>query len=502
MFQRVPRTEDSVGISEGSATGSLTQPALKNHRAVSTGGNLGIERTSAGVPIVRTPAVGDQLKSKRRPLEAQVQPQKEDADSTESVAGSSPQSCSSIFPKTLSPSKRASGSGAGASSRSIASPSLRRFHISTPTTVDSEDSTSDVLHRVNGGIQKKRSTKFFGSRPVVIEKTPSKTLAAKANSVLAKATTPIAENTSVRHNSEDAAQKLAANLSSFPTGGQGEHRSVTASTKRHVVNDAEKKWKETRPVERVQRTRDMSSNKFKKGESVNDDPNNWDLDSERLADELAQVALEMTNDTETLAAPEIRFDGKTTSPPRSTNQSLYKPALKYQPRLPKGGRHSQGRKGGTRFDGSSEGPDISTMEIDKNLSGAEDEKVQNGEKPAEGHHKTASTQEVPSVPPPADHEDSADSEMADSETGYIYDDFIRRRIHELDTDSRMTYLGNGEWSGGQEKSTKDIGVVVITKEDVHHWDAFAEDEEKDWDTEDEDSNGELIQQYTINFMVI
>lgn len=61
-------------------------------------------------------------------------------------------------------------------------------------------------------------------------------------------------------------------------------------------------------------------------------------------------------------------------------------------------------------------------------------------------------------------------------------------------DPRLVHLYNGEYLGAEEDSKalpRDIGVVVITNEDVHYWDALAEDDEEGsgWDTEDEDSNG-------------
>jgi hypothetical protein len=103
------------------------------------------------------------------------------------------------------------------------------------------------------------------------------------------------------------------------------------------------------------------------------------------------------------------------------------------------------------------------------------------------------TETAPAVSAGAGQDVSGVSNDDDKDDSFVYDEFIRRPIEDIAADPRVIYIRNGEWLNNNEEAPRDIGVVVITEEDAHYWDAFAEDgeEEKGWDTEDEDSNGEL-----------
>jgi hypothetical protein len=83
---------------------------------------------------------------------------------------------------------------------------------------------------------------------------------------------------------------------------------------------------------------------------------------------------------------------------------------------------------------------------------------------------------------------------ADDDSDYVYDEFIRRAVHEIEADPRLVQIHTGEWInaiGPEKEIPRDIGLVVITEEDAQLWDELGEtdDDHKEWDSEDQDSNG-------------
>jgi hypothetical protein len=85
----------------------------------------------------------------------------------------------------------------------------------------------------------------------------------------------------------------------------------------------------------------------------------------------------------------------------------------------------------------------------------------------------------------------------DSDGDYVYDTYVRLPLrpaaphdHPSDTDTPAN-LALPSTPNNIDPSRKDIGVVVISKEDEDIWEEYAEDEqeEENWDGDDVDSNG-------------
>lgn len=429
-----------------------------------------------GVPIVRATAPGDEFRDAARakasiPQKPQVSQKKGTA--TDSVAAVSPSRKTSV-----------SGirSGVGAiGSKSQSSTPLRRFHISTSAADAAGPDESKLLHKVSGGVQKKKGSKPAASRVVVVEKRPHPSSKPKVASSLEDLTTKIGDVTvssdvkeSVSAESEDGVPSLESkDLKSPPRKG-------------HVINEAEKRWREetraTRYADRARLDRSRDSKK-RTGQSVLDNPNLWDQNSEQLASELEQVALEMTGEIEPMdTAPNTSPERKPyykRGYGRSASVSPSKPALKYQPHQPRTQirRRSSGRgrnrssslqyDGAQDSDGSAAEPVTTATVAD---SGSRSEKAVEG------------ANEVPI-------EDETDA----NDGSFVYDEFIRRPVNEILADPKAREMFSQEWLNA-EMAPRDIGVVVITEQDVHYWDALAESDEegKGWDSEDEDSNGEIF----------
>ncbi|PGH01531.1 hypothetical protein GX51_05218 [Blastomyces parvus] len=386
---------------------------------------------------------------------------------------------------SVSPVRNRSGSSSVISSPSSA---LRRFHITVP----SEDFTNPsrkFLHKASGGVQKNRGDRVM-SRAVVIEKRPHQVDDARASIVLDDLAAKIgevtvssdAQGTSLTTPKDVTKSAITSEISTSPA----------TPRKRHVVNDAERRWKEEsktfRYFDRVQQARDKEHN-VKSAQSIHEDPSFWDQDSDQLATELAEFAREITGDSEMSG---VSPKAAPTTPPRRPGRfvgiSPNKPVLKHPPRLPKVSDDSP-RTSGTGFDGAGDAGDA------KNVIGAalstDAAKV---ELPRQ--HDEVDVKDSSFIPPKkqiATFETASDLDSDDdNDDSYVYDEFIRRPVAEVAADPHTAHLLNGEWASEHGAAPKDIGVVVITEEDAHFWEAFAESDEegKGWDSEDEDSNAE------------
>ncbi|KAF3483022.1 uncharacterized protein GIQ15_02346 [Arthroderma uncinatum] len=445
VFQRVVLHDPKAGkgdTSSGDSTSGTPAKGLVNgNRAVSvhstralTSGNA---ISSSGIPIISTPSTrGDGVKTKQQRPKT---PDREEHDATdhESARSDSPSLATlSHVPRVISPTKRSLAAATGG-------PSVRRFHLEAPVSADDLEDTLNVLHRVGGGIQKKRLRKSSGYRPVIVEKVASKKALGKT-SALSK---------------ESATELLNETGEATCTGRQNN------AAKRLAVNEEQ----DGRENKESYEFSSQISKGGRKGESIFEDPSTWDHESDDLANELARIALEMTNDIE----PSNRSaQASAAAQIRPTPQ---KRPLKYKPRLPKAPRAAAHQdiihdENPVRLDSSSAGPDADAM--DPVLTGADTNKAQDT--------PISEAQEQPIA-----------SEMdEDSDSGYVFDEFVRRPVHDVVADPSVEYFRDGKWIEGHEVP-KDVGVVVITQDDSHFWDTIAEDEdEKDWDTEDEDSNAE------------
>lgn len=203
--------------------------------------------------------------------------------------------------------------------------------------------------------------------------------------------------------------------------------------KRPVVNQAEKRWREERQ-NAISTAKQQISETFEK--SAQAKQSTWDEESEKLAREFEQVALEMEQEQE------MEVDGDE-GPVARVQPTQYAPSsapkpLKVQPRLPKQPRTMQ-------------------------------------------------------PPTESENEDvSAPAQAEDNEDDYVYDVYIRRPIAESDMlTNPLAELESDQQMKQVEAANRGIGVIVITAEDEEVWEHFVEDDEEEWDSEDADSNGEF-----------
>ncbi|KAM5450015.1 hypothetical protein McanMca71_000600 [Microsporum canis] len=429
VFQRVVLHGSKDGSRDGLDGGLTSEHQLrgrvKGNRAVTVSHHAAASGNAvdhSGIPIITTPSTrGDVTKLKQKQPNT---PEGEEHDGTdkESARSDSPSLATlASIPRVISPGKRPDTMQTNGSS-------IRRFHLEAPSSTDDLEDTLDVLHRVGGGIQKKRSRKTSSYRPVIVE-----------NIV-------VTNKNATDKTSTSAKESLERNRMTRPKPFS------TSSGNRHTANQ------------------EQTSERTRKGESILEDPSTWDHDSDNLANELARIALEMTNDIEPLGKPP---SATTTGTIRSTPQ---KRPLKYKPHLPKvprAGAHRDNHhhEHSMPLCGISDGADVRGVTIES--------------------RDTNITEKIKSTYLSETREERVKSEMdEDSDSGYVFDEFVRRPVHDVVADPSIQYFRDGKWVEGQDVP-KDIGIVVITQDDSHFWDAIAEDDdEKDWDTEDEDSNAE------------
>lgn len=214
--------------------------------------------------------------------------------------------------------------------------------------------------------------------------------------------------------------------------------SPTKPRKRPVVNQAEKRWREQRKGS-ISTAKQNLSDSMEKSAQIQD--RNWDEESDRLAREFEQVALELEQDQEQDYGMDLdsRVGANPPAPqPQPVLTSLPKTPLKHQPRLPK---------------------------------------------------------EPRVVPSPAAPQEVKSEEAVeeDDDEDYVYDVYIRRPISE--TEMLKNPLAEYESEQQQKviaKGQPGVGVIVITAEDEQYWEDFVEDDEEEWDSEDADSNGMLL----------
>ncbi|KAJ6089587.1 hypothetical protein N7467_004803 [Penicillium canescens] len=217
--------------------------------------------------------------------------------------------------------------------------------------------------------------------------------------------------------------------------------------KRPVVNQAERRWREERKGS-ISAAKDRLSETLEKS-AQQTQQRNWDEESERLARDFEQVALELQMDDgkdEQKHGMDLdtRIAGNGNVSAVQPVSSTPKPPLKYQPRQPKD-------------------PRIAPVQ---SQSGSQ---------------------------PPLKNEEAVDDmpEAEDDDGDYVYDVYIRRPLSE--SEMLRNPLSEYESEQQQKNATKaqpGVGVIVITEEDEQYWEHFVEDDEEEWDSEDADSNAE------------
>lgn len=206
--------------------------------------------------------------------------------------------------------------------------------------------------------------------------------------------------------------------------------------KRPVVNQAEKQWRAERQGA-ISAAKQHLSDTLEKSAQANQ--STWEEESERLAHEFEQVALEIeqgmdVDHGESRVQPTTTRDYKSISAPKP---------LKVQPRLPK-----------------------ETRAVPQ----------------AQSQASAETTMEGAAVQP-----------MEENDEDYVYDVYIRRPIAESDMlTNPLAEFESDQQMKQLEASNQGVGVIVITAEDEEYWEHFVEDDEDEWDSEDADSNGEFF----------
>ncbi|KAL1986314.1 hypothetical protein VTN96DRAFT_9553 [Rasamsonia emersonii] len=430
VFQRV-RFDGDEGHGPSDAVTPPTSAAKQNvrsPRSVSSSAFTSFppsaRATAGGVPVVRATSPGAEFREERQRAAARREVEERRKRALESTPHSRKASGSLGGPSPKS--KRRDTPVSSRSGSPTFPTSLRRFQISRSL------GSTGVLKAAGGGVQKKKGS--VPAQAVLVEKL-TRSPSVKAASALEE----------LARESEDASVDTSPPRERAEPEKDAQEEPVRPR-KRPVVNEAEKRWRESQKATIAAAKANITS-KYDGAD---------DLD--RLAQELEQVVLDLEqNDQEMKPAEPI-------PPSPSTVRPVFPkpPPLKYQPKPPK----SRSR---TLSPGAKAGGGVQdTMQVE------------------------------PAPPAPATTQDTAKDEAdEDSDGDYVYDTYIRRPLPAgsmltnplLDLEAADDALLR---QNGIDPTRKDIGVVVITEEDEYLWDDFAEDEvdEENWDGEDVDSNAE------------
>ena len=351
---------------------------------------------------------------------------------------------------------------------------LRRFHLSKPAALSGKISS--------GGIQKKRGA----DRAILVEKLSRKP-GTEGSSIFKDIGL---KNGGTKTSGNDDAMKEDVDVVVDMDSGGIHIAAPTTARKRPVVNKAEKRWRAEQSLSRSHsKTNLTEENKMaeKTGKSVRDHPSNWDHSSDQLAQELQQLALEiMMEDSKssTVEKPVEKPVEKTAyAPTPIAGISTKRPQLKYQPRPPP-----------QRFRDRIQNQEHASKPVQ--TDNAEDKLRQNQNKDTDAP-KTDTPLSGSTV-----EKDAARDE--DSDGDYVYDTYVRQPLPprvSTDHDAAVAAAASAETilSAARlpipingDQSSRNIGIVVISEEDEEYWDTYAveDDSEKEWDSEDEDSNAE------------
>ncbi|KNG88363.1 hypothetical protein ANOM_003342 [Aspergillus nomiae NRRL 13137] len=436
VFQRVQVSAKDLKAGSPSASPiSAAQRSILTPRSVSTSlSSNAPNRATGGVPLVRATSPGAELREEKRLAALRKEAEekvKRALDSSPGLAqrdthNESPSRDSVVEAPAAGVSSTSSARGSSASSPSRAQ-SLRRFQISRSSTPMSP------LRSSGGGVQKRKADGVA----VLVEKLRRKPHSRQASLVAEAAVR--ADDVGSR-DSSDVADEQPVRL-----------------RKRPVVNQAERKWREERKGAILAAKKHISQ-VLEQGAQARH--SNWEDESERLARDFEQIALELEGEMEleTEVSP-VETKHNRQSVAERTTSVMPKPPLKYPPRTP-----------------------------NKLRAAWSAERTQGAANP-EGSVK-------PATPAPH-HLPSATGQEEDSDGEYVYDTYIRRPLPDggqLTNPLADLELNQDEWFRlkGIDTSRQDIGVIVITPEDEEYWEHFAEedDDEDQWDSEDGDSNAE------------
>lgn len=370
---------------------------------------------AGGVPTVRATSPGAEFREQKRLAAARKEAEEKFTRALQSSPVPPGPTVRVDAAETGVASGRSSAlSGQESRTSSPSASSVRRFQISR--------SSTPISHRKGpgSGVQKRRGDSLSGVA-VLVEKLKQKPHSRKASMVTDLLT------------AEGAA---SIDRSHSPLSSEEPAR----PRKRPVVNQAEKRWREERQPA-------ISTAKQRISQMAESDKVDADDESERLAQQFEQIALELEGgmDATPTETKEI--------PPPEIKPTLPKSPLRYQPRHPNRPR------------------------LNAPIGEAKDESMQ-----VDTARSTSPHEEV------------------DNDEDYVFDTYIRRPLPasgsgsgkvtnplaDLEADQDAWFRRNGI-----DTSRPDVGVIVITEEDQEYWEHFAEDDEDEdrWDSEDADSNG-------------
>ncbi|KGO43605.1 Transcription factor Iwr1 [Penicillium expansum] len=423
VFHRVTLKASESGNGDASPSPPATpavQRLLKSPRSVSS---LHVNRrtpaSSMGVPMVRATSPGAEFREAQRITNAR----KEAEENHRRAVYGGPSPFTDLQPSSAAtsdvsyqPAVRDS-SPASVETSSSRAQALRRFQISR--------SNLDSLRSSPGGIQKRRAGGPAPGVAVLVEQLQRNAHSRKASMV----SDLVAEARTLSLQPKE----LVQDTDTTPP-------SPVKPRKRPVVNHAERRWREERKVA-ISAAKQHLSDTLEK--SAQTQQRSWEQESERLAHDLEQVALELEREADQDHVMDLdpRIAGKPAPPPPASLQHAFstapKPPLKHQPRQPKEPRVA------------------------------------------------------PTTPQSSEVIEQAVEEEDDDEGDYVYDVYVRRPLSEAE----MLKNPLAEYESDQQqkdiaKAQPGVGVIVITAEDEEYWDDFIEDDEEEWDSEDADSNAE------------
>ncbi|KAJ5651045.1 uncharacterized protein N7484_004768 [Penicillium longicatenatum] len=421
VFHRVTLNSSGAPVESGASTPPhpAAQRLLRSPRSVSSL-QIPPHRTAAartnssnGIPTVRATSPGAEIREAQRAAAA-----RKEAEEKRKRAIHGPPTPQSVSPVPLGSVLASERGSIGQEPVSVSVPpsprhahSVRRFQISRPSA-----STPGSRPGSRAGIQKRRADGALPGIAVLVEQLQRKPHSRQASMIA-----------DLVHQASESQESIKIKTPAEEIAPQAKPR------KRPVVNQAEKKWREERQAA-ISAAKDHLSETLEK--SARAKQSTWDEESERLAKEFEQVALDIERDMDV----EPRNFNDNFAPPSPQPRVPFKPPqpLKHQPRPPKQSR---------------------IVPSQASLAGDE-----------------MKTDVVPIV--------------SDDDDDYVYDVYIRRPLEE--SDRLANPLTEIESEQQLKALNSGVGVIVITEEDEQYWENFIEDDEEEWDSEDADSNGRLI----------
>ncbi|KAJ5160747.1 uncharacterized protein N7482_007751 [Penicillium canariense] len=406
VFQRVTISSKDGDDSQSPPGNPAAQRLLRSPRSVSSlhvpNRRAAQAISASGVPLVRATSPGAEIREAQR-----MAAERKDAEEQRQRALQPQRGMGQPAPVT----GLTLGEQNPPSVISLSTPvqSVRRFQISR------SNSSSLGSPRSAGGIQKRRADGAVPGVAVLVEQLRRQPHSRQASMV---------------------ADLVGVRPEELPT-------TPVKPRKRPVVNQAEKRWREERKSA-ISAAKQHLAETLEKSAQAKE--STWDEETDRLAKEFEQVALELEQEQNmdvddhdhgtdfTQTAQQQQYKHIPVAPPKP---------MKYQPRPPK--------------------------------------------QPRAVPQQPAPETEVEDVA----HVGTTAAPAEEDDDDYVYDVYIRRPLAESDMlRNPLAELESEQQMKQLEAASRGIGVIVITAEDEEYWEHFVEDDEQAWDSEDADSNAE------------